>query len=276
MKPDMILQADILDILFEGKNKDYGAYSLRKHYNGRVIRSLAGMLALVALFAGGHYWSTLLQKDPVTLFDPNTAPVMLQVISLPKDPEPLKPQPKVPKQVAMIKNVTPVIVPDAEKTDPPPTVEELAKETAAIGTENRDGEPPTEIVSPVAGEPGGTGTAPGAPAAPPVEEDRVLPVAEKMPEFPGGMDGLLRFLGRNLRVPEEALETGQRVKLPVRFVVNKDGHLSGVEFLAEADEVFKKEVLRVVAKMPRFIPGSQGGKSVAVYFAIPIIFQVEE
>lgn len=276
MKPDMILQADLLDILFEGKNKEYGAYSLRKQYNGRVIKSLVGMLTLVALFAGGYYWAGLLQKDQTALLDPQNDPVILQVVDLPrKAPEPLKPMPRVQKPVATIKSVTPVIVPDEVKADPPPTIDELEKEIAAIGSETRAGEPPTGISSPADGEPAGTGITP-APAAPPVEENRVLPVADKMPEFPGGTEGLRRFLGRNLRVPEEALETGQRVKVPVRFVVNKDGQLSGVEFLAAADEVFKKEVLRVVAKMPRFIPGSQGGKNVAVYFSIPIIFEVQE
>ncbi len=97
-----------------------------------------------------------------------------------------------------------------------------------------------------------------------------------MPEFPGGMDALRRFLGRHLRVPEEVLEPGQKLKVPVRFVVNKDGQLSGVEFMANADEAFKKEIMRVVAKMPRWVPGSQGGKTVAVYYMIPIIFEVSE
>ncbi|NII25120.1 hypothetical protein HB364_08520 [Pseudoflavitalea sp. X16] len=83
-----------------------------------------------------------------------------------------------------------------------------------------------------------------------------------------------RFLGRHLRVPEEVIEPGQRVKVPVRFIVNKDGHLSGVEFITTADEAFKKEILRVVAKMPRWTPGSQGGKTVSVYCMIPIIFEV--
>ncbi|WP_276480108.1 energy transducer TonB [Paraflavitalea pollutisoli] len=77
-------------------------------------------------------------------------------------------------------------------------------------------------------------------------------------------------------MPEEKLEIGQRVKVPVRFVVGRDGQVSHVEFLAAADEAFKKEVLRVLAKIPRFIPGWQGGKNVSVYFSIPIIFQVEE
>lgn len=274
MKPDMILQSDMLDILFEGRNKDYGAYDLRKDYNRRLMKSLYAMLLLVSLFAGGYYWAGKMGKEAVLppLLSEKTD-IVLKMVDPPKPEEPKLLQ-ELPKKVATIKNVVPVIVPDKEQADPPPPVAELEKETAAIGTETTPGEAPTGPVSPPADtEPAGSGT---APAAPPVEEERVLPVAEKMPEFPGGQDALRRFLGRHLRVPEEALEPGQRVKLPVRFVVSKDGQLSGVEFMATADEAFKKEILRVVAKMPRWIPGSQGGKAVSVYCMIPIIFEVSE
>lgn len=274
MKPDMILQSDMLDILFEGRNKDYGAYSLRKDYNRRLMKAMYGTLLLVLLFIGGYYWAGKMGKEAV--FAPPTAPteIILNMVP-PQKPEELKPPQEQPqKKLATIKSVVPVIVPDNTVADPPPSIDELEKETAAIGTETTPGEAPTGPVSPTpAAEPGGTGTAPAAPA---VEEDRVLPTAEKMPEFPGGQDALRRFLGRHLRVPEEALEIGQRVKVPVRFVVSKDGQLSGVEFMTTADEAFKKEIMRVVAKMPRWIPGSQGGKTVAVYCMIPIIFEVSE
>lgn len=274
MKPDMILQSDMLDILFEGRNKDYGAYNLRKDYNRRLMKAMGGTLMLVMLFIGGYYWAGKMGKEPVFLPQAEKTEVILNVVEQPK-PEELKPPQEQPqKKVATIKSVVPIIVPDNVKADPPPSIEELEKETAAIGTKTEEGEAPTGPVSPTpAAETGGTGT---APAAPPVEEDKVLPVAEKMPEFPGGQDALRRFLGRHLRVPEEALETGQRVKVPVRFVVSKDGQLSGVEFMTAADEAFKKEIMRVVAKMPRWIAGSQGGKTVAVYCMIPIIFEVSE
>lgn len=275
MKPDMILQSDMLDILFEGRNKDYGAYHLRRNYNSRLRKALGTMLLLVLLFAGGYYWAGTLEKE--TVFAPlaGKTEIVLRMIEpeKPLEPKPLQP---LAKKVATIRNVAPVIVPDHTKADPPPSIDVLKQETAAIGSETTPGEAPEGPVSPpAAAAPGGTGTAPAAPA-PIVEEDKVLPVAEKMPEFPGGLDALRRFLGRNLRVPEDVLESGQRVRVPVRFVVGKDGQLSGVEFLATADEAFKKEIMRVVGKMPHWIPGSQGGKTVAVYCMIPIIFEVSE
>ncbi|MBO9565477.1 MAG: energy transducer TonB [Niastella sp.] len=275
MKPDMILQSDMLDILFEGRNKDYGAYSLRRNYNGRLMKALSAMLLLVFLLGVGYYWTNSIEKETLSLPFVDNTTVVLNVVEVEKPIEQPKPLEKLPKQVATIKSVVPIIVPDNVQADPPPSVDELEKDNAAISNETKDGEAPTEITSPApAASTGGAGTAPAVPPAPEVE--KVLPVAEKMPEFPGGSDALRRFLGRHLRVPEEALEVGQRVKVPVRFIVNKDGQLSGVEFMATADEAFKKEILRVVAKMPRWIPGSDGGKTVSVYCMIPIIFEVPE
>jgi protein TonB len=77
-------------------------------------------------------------------------------------------------------------------------------------------------------------------------------------------------------VPENVIEAGQRLKVPVRFIVNKSGELSGVEFLVQADESVKQEILRVMHKMPKWKPGSQNGKNVAVYFTIPLVFEVGE
>ena len=277
----MILQSDMLDILFEGRNKDYGAYNLRKTYNDRVIKSLSAMLLLVGLFIGGYYLASAMKPKTLAGDPLFSDSVMLRVIPLPPPiEEPKLPKaPQVAQKVATIKNTPPVIVPPAEVTDPPPTIQELKKETAAISTVNEACEGCDAPVGPQSPPPGaqvgGTGTVTVAAPLPP-EPEKPVTTAEKMPEFPGGMDGLRRFLGRHLRVPEEVLEVGQKVKVPVRFVVNKDGQLSGVEFLAEADEAFKKEILRVVAKMPRWIPGSQNGKNVAVYCMIPILFEVQE
>src|SRR5687768_10310812 len=97
-----------------------------------------------------------------------------------------------------------------------------------------------------------------------------------MPEFPGGQAAFLRFLSKNLRVPEGALEPGQKIKIIVRFVVGKEGELSNMEFLKTSGEVFEQEVLRVLRKMPKWKPGKQNGESVRVYFNLPIVFDVPE
>jgi protein TonB len=272
MKPEHILSTDLLDILFEDRNKDYGAYELRKTYNRRLLIGLCSIPVLTGLFLGMNYLNRTFKTGSLSLLIPDST----RIISCPIF-EPMKPPVEAPKQkpVATIKSTPPVIVPDGTKADPPPTIQDLLNDDRAISTSTQDGEPPTSSTSPAPAEPGGTGEA-QATAPPQPDVEKVVATAEVMPEFPGGIDALRRFLGRNLRVPDEAMEAGQQVRVPVRFVVNRSGELSDVEFLVQVDDVFKKEVLRVMKKMPKWKPGSQNGRQVAVYFMIPIIFQTGE
>jgi periplasmic protein TonB len=274
MKPERILSSDLLDILFEDRNKEYGAYDLRKTYNHRLLIGLCSIPVLAGLFLWLNYLNRTFQTNILAPFLSDSAVVVLRSVDI---PEPVKPPLEKPKQkpIATIKSNPPVIVPDDKKADPPPTVKDLMDDNKAISTITQAGEAPTSSTSPPAAEPGGTGEAQATESPQPVVE-KVVATAEVMPEFPGGIDALRRFLGRHLRVPEEAMETGQQVKVPVRFVVNKSGELSDVEFLVQVDEIYKKEVLRVMKKMPKWKPGSQHGRQVSVYFMIPIIFQTGE
>jgi protein TonB len=85
----------------------------------------------------------------------------------------------------------------------------------------------------------------------------------------------MRFLSRHLRVPDEAVEPGQKIKILVQFVVGKDGQISNIQFIQTNGEVFEHEVLRVMKKMPTWRPGMQNGEAVAVYFKLPVIFETQ-
>ena len=269
MKPENILRSDMLDILFEHRNKEYGAYALRREYNGRLLKAMCSIPLLVLLFFMINAWvnSKVHTAGPVL---PLIADIELERVNPEQPRAPKLPEP--PRHVATIKNASLVIVPDNVKPDLPPDINKLNLEDAVIGTETTPGNAPTGISSPQ-GVPGGTAE---AAVAPPKEDDKPLPVAEKMPEYPGGIEALRRFLGRNLHVPEDIVQPGEQVKVPIRFIVDKNGTLSDVVFLTQADDAFKKEILRVVSKMPKWTPGSQNGRTVAVYFTIPIIFSVSE
>ena len=117
---------------------------------------------------------------------------------------------------------------------------------------------------------------PGIPdtrAGAPVETKReVLDFADVMPEFPGGIEALKRYLVRNLRMPESSMEPGTTVHVIARFVVGEDGKVRDIEIIKEADAVFNIEVKRVISKMPDWKPGSQNHRNVAVYFNLPVNF----
>jgi protein TonB len=189
-------------------------------------------------------------------------------------PEPKPLEKARPRNMATIKNSTPVIMANVATTDPLPTVHELLNDNRAIGNVTQEGEAPagnTADGNASAGSANGE-AAPASAAAP----EAVLHLASVMPEYPGGVAALHRFLARNLRVPENVIEPGQRINIPVRFVVNKTGELSDVEFLVQVNEPIKQEVLRVMRKMPAWKPGLQNGRPVAVYFTVPIVFEVSE
>lgn len=270
MKPEMILKADVLDILFEGRNKEYGAYALRKEYDKRMMIALGTMLVAVLTFVllnysfgkkpGTFYASTEFVIDSVKLIDP--------VIEKPVPPKPIEPPKKM--EVATVQHTTPVIT---DKVDvPPPTVEQLDADVR-IGTENKDGAPAS--LAPVASE--GNGHAPAAPVEPKREDPPVFEKAEFMPEYPGGLAALHRFLQRNLRFDFEDMEAGSRIEIRCRFIVDEAGKVTGIEILKSGGrQEFDEEVKRVVAKMPQWEPGRQYGRNVKVYFTVPVIVEVPE
>jgi protein TonB len=99
---------------------------------------------------------------------------------------------------------------------------------------------------------------------------------EVMPEFPGGPEGLKRYLQKNLRMPENNLEAGAQVKVIARFVVEADGRVRNVEITNDVEDLFSREVKRVILKMPEWKPGKQHNHNVAVYFSLPVNFVAEE
>ncbi len=268
MKAESILQSDLLDIIFENRNKQYGAYQLRKEYNGRLYRSLYLVLAIVCLFIAAnllaHFFKPKLQH--VVSISSLDSGIRLTTVPIPETPPPVvKPSPPF----ASIRNMVPVIVPDDKARDTMPTVDDLTNRV--ISDKTIDGPKPASDNVSVPAKPVAAPVPEPLPAEPAIVDD-----PEVLPEFPGGTAALLRFLGKNLQVPEDALEAGQRVKIPVRFVVNKDGSLGDLEFPVQADERFKKEIQRVVSRMPKWKPGSVQGKTVSVHFTIPIIFETTE
>lgn len=267
MKPETILQADLLDIVFENRNKDYGAYTLRRDYNSRMIIALSGMLAIALVFVLMNVWKgdKAVEQMVRNIIIPNDN--VVQQVELIKPPV----QPPVSKQVATIKDMTPRIVPDHVPIDPPPTVDELDNDDKAIGTVNQDGIKPPPV-PPLAETTGTTETAAPEAAAP-----EILLRSEVMPEFPGGEAALHRFLQRNLKFDFGDLEPGARIEIRCRFIVDVNGNVTGIGITKSAGKsTYDNEVTRVVGKMPSWNPGKQNGRNVNVYFTLPVVVVVPE
>ncbi|MBC6490459.1 TonB family protein [Flavihumibacter stibioxidans] len=272
MKPSTILRSDALDILFENRNKQYGAYALRRNYPRHLYYGLGGMILLVIL-------SILISRNSgpgpnlnggiVSIF---TIPDTLEPIPPPAEPTPPPPPtPAEPPRVAQEKHTTIIVVPD-KLSEPIP--EQTRIDSAAIGPVSLTGTKDDGITGPSPAA--GSSTGPAAPIPPPAEkEPEILETASVMPSFPGGAGALQRWLSRQLR-PQDEQDSGERIRVVVRFVVNDEGEIDQVQLSQPAGDPYDREVLRVIKKMPRWEPGQQKGRPVSVWFTIPVIFVTPE
>ncbi len=261
MNSNEILQADLLDILFEGRNKQYGAYILRKHYNKRMLFSLGialpGILALLLLFPRG---GTLTVKPPQVKEDLTLITVVIPDDEL-KPPPPATPRPpSVPAvaQQAFHDNIRLV--------DKTPVNAMIAQDLIInVSDVTMDGDPvPAPYVAPVppvSTEPS-AGMQPNATVEAPIQRE---------PEFPGGLQAWLNFLQRNLEVPS-ALEAGEKKTVMIRFQVAADGMVTGFEVAKSGGRLYDNEVIRVLKRMPRWKPAIQNNIPVARSFTQPVTF----
>lgn len=273
MDANKILNADILDIIFDGRNKEYGAYDLRKNYNKRIITSLVSVVSLLfLLFLGSALASVIGKKKDVKL--DVAQEVQLEKVVEEKKPviPPPPPPPKMPPppKVEMAKFTPPKIVPDKEVKEPPPPIEKVAE--AKIGTINQEGTKDEGIVAPPV-EAKGTGTV-VAPVVQAEDYDKTFTKVENPATFPGGMDGWRRYLERNLSFPESAQEAGTQGVVRVQLVVDKEGNVSEVKALNDPGDGLAAEAERVIRKGPKWNPAEQNGRKVTFRFVQQVTFQL--
>jgi periplasmic protein TonB len=271
MKPEQILQTSFLDILFNNRNKEYGAYALRKGYNMRLAKAISTML-FIAL-AVCILVKMKIDNKPVETLLPliYTEEVFLQNVNE-KMIEPVEQERRisspVQKTITQIDNASITIVEDSKADKRIHTVDEM--EGKEIGLITVDGDPFSGIPATPAEIRGKVNVVVPAEVKTP---EILAPVfkAQVMPEFPGGKDGLLRYMLRNLKEPD-FLPEGQKFVIVVRFVVDVDGSVKNAEIIKSGGE-FDNDVLKVINKMPRWKPGKQDGRLIPVYFQMPVTFE---
>jgi protein TonB len=257
-----ILQASMLDILFEHRNKLYGAYALRKNYSNRLGLALGVALSTVLLFVFMSFINGSKNGGPDNNDDRSMILTQIEIpVEKPKEIE--KPK-ELPKPAAAEVDYQKILVVPDEEADPEmPTTDDIEK--ANIDDENRSGEKPDGLADTTT-KSNETGS---AIYVEPTEPEPNLP--SRQPSFPGGPEKWLEFLQRYLQAPE-SLDPGQRVEVQVRFWVDVDGSVSKAEIIKSGGSSFDREVLRVMKKMPRWEPAMQKGKFVAVAYQQPVTF----
>ncbi len=285
MESGKILQSDYLDLIFDNRNKKYGGYELRKHYNKRALKALSITCAVILLGIGGpQLMNQLNAKEPVAnaMVD-HVTPVHITDPILPPPPK-IKPpvddgSTARARTGETIKNLPPKIVAtnDVPDDDKPPETKELEhKLSGPVTSPGEEGEA-IALSKDLHKGPFGDGVINNDKAKTgggPELSDKPYISVEEMPEFPGGMKALAEYVRQNLRYPAAAKEDGIEGKVIISFVVNAQGAIEDAKVTRAIGGGCDKEALRVINAMPRWKPGRQNGHSVKVYYSLPIGFKL--
>lgn len=277
MEANKILSADILDLVFEGRNKEYGAYELRKTYNRRITRALVITASLFILIFLAAFLNKTLKREEKAV---EVKEVELTAIKEEEEPKPEPPPPppppkqEPPPKVEMTKFTPPQIVKDEEvkKEDIPPEVEKL--EDTKIDVISQEGIKDVGIATPVVDE----GKAVVAAPKDETDYEQTFTKVEVEASFKGGEGAWRKYLERNLNAsaPVDNGANPGSYTVVVQFIVDKEGNISDVKALTNHGYGMEEEAVRVIKRGPKWEPAIQNGRQVKAYRKQPITFVVSE
>lgn len=258
------------EIVFENRNKLYGAYAIRKEYDANLLKAAVSSFLLLMLFVCLVFVASL--------FKPEAKPLEM-LRSLPAQGEKMLSRIKIiPDELfnaAAAKVETPQFKIVADHKVKPPVVQKPELPGSTPGNEAGTGKGEGNTL-PGAGSGGETGTKEGEGKEPIIETPQApVRFAEVMPSFPGGVDEMRDYLTRNLHYPENAMRMGVEGKVMISFVVNTNGEITEIRVHRSMGFGCDDEAVRVVSGMPRWTPGKQNGKLIPVQLLLPIHFKLQ-
>ena len=271
-----------VDMVFAGKNKEYGAYQLRKGTSGRNIKALLILVIAAALVGGFLAWKVIEQKQAeeqqAYMEAMELAKLQQQAKKEEKKKEPVKPKVEMKKEIPVARETqkftAPVIKKD-ELVKEENQVKQMDKldDKVAVGTENKEGVKDRSVEA--VRNDIAVAAPPPPPAPKPEVSNKVFDVVEEMPSFPGGQGALMAFLSSNIKYPVVAQENGVQGRVIVGFVVERDGSITDVKVMRSVDPSLDREAQRVVKSMPKWKPGKQNGSAVRVKYTVPVVFRLQ-
>ncbi len=273
MDANRILSSDLLDLVFEGRNKDYGAYELRKSYNRRITRALVITASIAVLALLGSVLSSAMKgkgDNKVKINEMTIQDVKQEEKKEPPPPPPPPPPKQEPPKVEM-KQFTPPEIKKDEEVDKPPPPQEEQKEVK-IAEVDQKGIKDDNIVTPVAIDEGKQIVE----VKKEEDENKIFDKVEIEASFPGGEAKWRRYLETNCNgqvASDNGAPEGTYTTV-IQFVVDKDGTISDVRALTNHGYGMEQEAIRVIKKGPNWTPAIQNGRQVKAYRKQPITFQV--
>ena len=273
------------DLVFEGKNKDFGAYVIRtestKRHNMAVLWTLIGALAVAALAFGLVKANQYLEERRLANAQDQTE-VLIDMSQEAEEPEPeqqrVEPEkPEVlPEEVLKSVKVTELQIVEDEKVkkeDEIKTQDELKETETAFGQkDNEKGTEDRNVTRTLKEE-----VVVEKKEEKPKEEkkEEIFRSVEQMPQFPGGEAALMKYLQSHINYPPMAAENNVQGRVVVQFVVDKTGKVGEVKVVRSVDKDLDKEAVRVCKSLPKFTPGRQNGQAVSVWYTLPVTFKLQ-
>ena len=272
-----LLDKNWVELVFEGRNKEYGAYTLRRDTGKRNLKSMVIVFAVIIAIMVG-VWAKVAIENAFPKKVAMETDVELSKLAQKKEakvekkaPVKVEEQKVVEKVKSSVKFTPPVIKKDSEvkPEEELKSQEDLNKTKTAIGSFDVKGN------DEAGGEVLKAKEVIAQPEPPKEEETKVFDVVEVMPSFPGGQGALFEWLSKNIKYPVVAEENGVQGRVIVTFVVERNGSITDVQVVKSVDPSLDKEAVRVVKAMPHWIPGKQNGSAVRVKFTVPVTFRLQ-
>ncbi|GAB3637556.1 energy transducer TonB [Hymenobacter arcticus] len=268
-----LAKASLNDIVFEGRNKAYGAFELRRIYGRNAMRAIIIGTAILALLVFIPAIAKMLEdrkpKEVLNLKENvlMDAPPLDNTKPPPPPPPPEAPPPPPPK-LTTIKFTPPVVKKDEEvKKEEVPDQKELEDKTVATVTVKGNTDAPD--LSGLSGE--------GNKVVEEVVETKVYTYVEQMPALPGGggMGAIVNAIQKNVRYPAADLRNQVEGKVFASFTVDENGDVSDVKIVKGLSGTIDSETMRAIKTLPKFIPGKQNGRAVKVSFTVPVTYKIQ-
>lgn len=264
MKAEQLKQQRWEDIVFEYRNKAYGAYDNRRSYSKHVLlAAIFTILSAALVLAYPKIAEWLKGQDDEKVVELKSVKYTDLAPPPPIQNTPPPPQVNIPPPVKTIIKYLPPKVTDKEiiEEEPMPTIEEVKQND--VGAENVEGtgevifdEPVQEVV------------------AESNDDDKIFTVVEQPAEYPGGLEAMYKYLQKNVKYPASARRMGVEGSVFVSFVVDREGKISDPQIVKGISADCDKEAIRVVSTMPPWKPGKQNGRAVKSRFVLPIKFKL--
>ena len=280
-----LTSAEWNNIIFADKNKEFGAYQIRKasdrRHNLAMLFMLIGLVIVTLLVIGLNKYSDYRAEQAALALQEQREKMMAAQLAaeqetqeeeeMPEEQKFEQPEVEVPEEVLATVQVTQIAIVDADKVkNEVMSMDEQKADNTARGVVTKEGSDDADKFKAVQEQ-----VVVKEPEPQVKKEEEIFVAVEQQAEFPGGQAALMKWLSNNIRYPEAAQQNDIQGRVIVKFVVEKDGSIGAASIVKGVDKDLDREALRVVKKMPKWQPGKNNGVAVRSYFNLPVTFKLQ-